>query len=380
MKRIGIIGVGQTRYERMKTEDTYADLIFEATVKALDDARLGIDDIDNVITISNDFWDGRTISSMAITDACGSYGKNVSTVEGDGTFGALYGLMRILSGAFRTTLVVAHCKGSEGSNHFITNAMFNPIYERMIGLDSISSSALQARRYMEKYNITEEQCAMVSVKNHKNAFNNPFAQLAMNITVEDVLKSKMLSDPIKLLDASPISDGACAIILAEEEIAKKGPKRPVWIRGVGHFAEAYNLGDRDLAEPLSLIRAAKKAYTMAGITEPFKEIDVAEIYDAFSYQELLWSEGLGFCKKGGGGRLIESGATEMDGELPINPSGGVLSAHPVLVAGLARIAEITIQLRGEAEARQVHRARVGLAHGINGACGQAHCVWILEGE
>jgi acetyl-CoA C-acetyltransferase len=200
----------------------------------------------------------------------------------------------------------------------------------------------------------------------------------MDISVEDVMNSKMLSDPIKLLDSSPISDGACAIILAEERMTKKVTTRPVWVKGVGHSTDAYNLGDRDLAEPDALIRAAKKAYDMAGIQEPFREIDVAEIYDAFSYQELLWSEGLGFCERGMGGRLIESGKTVKGGMLPINPSGGVLSAHPVLVAGLARIAEITIQLRGEGNGRQVDGAKIGLAHGINGACGQAHCVWILE--
>ena len=378
MERVAIIGIGQTKYERSKRGETFADLVFEVVTKALEDAGIGIEDIDNVVTVSNDFWDGRTISSMAVTDACGAYGKNVSTVEGDGTFGAFYGLMRILSGSFRSTLVVAHCKGSEGSNHLITNAMFNPIYERIIGLDSISSSALQARRYMEKYGVTEEQCALVSVKNHRNALKNPFAQVAMDITVQDVMKSTMLSDPIKLLDASPISDGACAIILAQEQMAKKIATKPVWVKGIGHSADAYNLGDRDLAEPEALIRAAKKAYQMAGIQEPFREIDVAEIYDAFSYQELLWSEGLGFCERGEGGRLIESRATDMGGDLPINPSGGVISAHPVLVAGLARIAEITIQLRGDGNGRQVDGAKVGLAHGINGPCGQAHCVWILE--
>lgn len=378
MERVAIIGIGQTKYEREKRGETFADLVFEAVTKALNDAKIGIEDVDNVITVSNDFWDGRTISSMAITDACGSYGKSVSTVEGDGTFGAFYGLMRILSGSFRSTLVVAHCKGSEGSNHLITNAIFNPIYERVIGLDSISSSALQARRYTEKYGITEEQCALVSVKNHKNAKNNPFAQIAMDITVEDVMNSKMLSDPIKLLDSSPISDGACAIILADEQMARRLPNKPVWVKGIGHSADAYNLGDRDLAEPYALIRAARTAYDMANIQEPFKEINVAEIYDAFSYQELLWSEGLGFCERGKGNKLIESGTTCMEGSLPINPSGGVLSAHPVLVAGLARIAEITVQLRGEGNKRQVEGAQVGLAHGINGACGQAHCVWILE--
>jgi acetyl-CoA C-acetyltransferase len=378
MERIAIVGVGQTKYERMKKGESFADMVFEAVSQALEDARMTIKEIDNVVTVSNDFWDGRTISSMAVMDACGAYEKNVSTVEGDGTFGVLYGMMRILSGSFGTTLVVAHSKGSESTPSLITNGMFDPIYQRALGLDAITSSALQARQYMHQYGISEEQCAKVSVKNHGNARNNPYAQLPMDISVEDVMASRMLSDPIKILDASPISDGACAAILASEERAKKIAQKPVWIKGIGHCAEAYFLGDRDLAQCPSLIAAARKAYGMAGILHPQKEIDVAEIYDAFSYMELLWSEGLGFCRRGEGGKLIDSGKTQMHAELPINPSGGVLSAHAVLVAGLARVAECVLQLRGDAAARQVEGAKMALAHGINGPCGQSHCVIVLE--
>jgi acetyl-CoA C-acetyltransferase len=287
-------------------------------------------------------------------------------------------MMRILSGSFGTTLVAAHCKGSESVSSLITNGMFDPIYQRALGLDAITSSALQARAYMNKYGISEEQCARVSVKNHGNAQNNPFAQLPLNIAVKDVMASRMLADPIKLLDASPISDGAAAVILAGEERAKKITSKPVWIRGIGHCAEAYFLGDRDLAECPSLEAAAKKAYGMAGITNPLKEIDVAEIYDAFSYMELLWSEGLGFCPKGQGGKFIDSGKSRMEGELPTNPSGGVLSAHAVLVAGLARVSECVLQLRGDAGARQVGGVKTAVAHGINGPCGQSHCVIVLS--
>lgn len=380
MERVAIVGVGQTKYEREKRRETFADLVYEVTSKALSDAKITIDEIDNVVTVSNDFWDGRTISTMAVTDACGSHNKCISTVEDDGTFGVLYGYMRILSGCFGTTLVVAHHKGSESESHLITNAMFDPVYQRMLGMDAISSSALQARAYMNKYGITEEQCALVSVKNHKNALNNPYAQIAKELEVSDVLNSRMLSDPIKLLDASPISDGACAVILAEEERAKKIAQKPVWIKGIGHCADAYNLGDRDLAECDSLLRAAKMAYDRAGIKEPLKEIDLAEVYDAFSYQELMWTEGLLFCERGEGGRLIEEGKTSLDGELPVNPSGGVISAHPVLVAGLARVAEAVLQVRGDAEKRQVKGVKTALAQGINGPCGQAHCVIVLGRE
>jgi len=381
MDKAAIVGVGQTKYERGKT-GSFAELVFEAVTKALADAGMESKDIGNVVTVTNDFWDGRTISCMAVAEASGSYGRDATNVEGDGTLGAFYGLMRALSGVYSNTMVVAHSKISEGSPRAIFNCAFDPVYDRILGLDAISSSALQARAYMKKFGVTEEQCARVSVKNHRNAWNNSYAHVPLDITVKDVMQSPKLAEPIKRLDASPISDGACAIVIATEEEAKKKKraKKPIWIKGVAHCADAYRLGERDLSYSNALEAAARKAYQMAGITDPLKQIDVAEVYDAFSYMELMWYEGLGFCGRGQGGKLIESGQTEMGGELPVNPSGGVLSAHPVGVAGLARIAEAVLQLRGEAGKRQVPRARVALAHGINGICGQTHCVWVLSNE
>ncbi len=376
MEKIAIVGVGQTKYERRKKSETFYDMVYEVTAKALEDAGFGIGDIDHVITISNDFWDGRTISCMAVQEAAGAHDKNVTTVEGDGTFGVFYGVMRCLSGV-GATLVVAHSKGSEGDTRCITNGMFDPVYHRPLGIDAVGAAALQANAYMERYGITEEQCALVSVKNHGNARNNPFAQLQLDLTVEDVLRSRKIADPLKLLDCSPVSDGAAAVVIAGEARAKKARSKPVWVKGMAHCAEAYFPGDRDLADPLALKDAALRSYAMAGITNPFKEIDVAELYDAFSYMEPLWLEGLGFCAPGEGGRMTEQGTTAMGGKLPVNPSGGVLSAHPVLAAGLARIIEAVLQLRGEAGARQVEGAKTALAQGINGPCGQSHCVCIL---
>ncbi|MBU1965460.1 MAG: thiolase family protein [Proteobacteria bacterium] len=379
MEKIAVVGIAQTPYERRKKDQTFYDMVYDVTVKAMEDAGYNLEDIDNVITVSNDFWDGRTISSMAVQEAAGAHDKNVSTVEGDGTFGAFYGAMRVLGG-FRTTLVVAHSKGSEGDPKYITNGMFDPIYHRPLGIDAVTAAALQANAYMTRFRVTEEQCARVSVKNHGNARNNPMAQLPMQITVEDVMRSRKIADPLKLLDCSPVSDGAAAIIIADEGMAKKARKAPVWIKGIAHCADAYLLGDRDLANPRALREAARRAYAMAGIADPRREVDLVELYDAFSYMEPLWLEGMGFCGPGEGGRLTESGATAMGGELPVNPSGGVLSAHAVLVAGLARIIECVLQVRGEAGARQVAGARTALAHGINGPCGQSHCLWVLGKE
>jgi len=378
MDKAAIVGVGQTKHAARRKEVSYGEMVYEAVIAALEDAGIGMDDIDNVITTSNDFWDGRTISCMATSDASGVPGKNTSCVEGDGTFGAFYGMTRVLSGSYDTTLVTAYSKGSEGVSPIISNAAFDPILSRELGLDMVSACALQARSYMDRYGITEEEIAQVSVKNHGNALHNPNAHMGLDLTVEDVMQSRQVASPLKLYDISPISDGACAIVIANEKRAKQISNQPVWLNGVSFCADAYSLGDRDLFECQALEKAARGAYKMAGIQDPTKEIDIAEIYDAFSYQELLWSEGLGFCEKGAGGKLVTSGATAKDGSLPINPSGGLMGAHPVIAAGLIRMVEAVYQLRGEAGETQVNKqVNTALVQGLNGVCGQSHCVWIL---
>jgi acetyl-CoA C-acetyltransferase len=376
MEKVAVMGVGQTSFEREKNE-TFEEMVFEAVKTALADAGGEIGDIDNVLTVSNDFWDGRTISSMSVMYASGAWDKDVSTVEGDGIFGAIYGVMRTLAGSFDTTLVVSHVKGSEGRMNLITNGMFDPIYQRALGIDATTSAALQARCYMERTGATEEDFARVSVKNHRNGLRNPQVHLGMDLSVEDVLRSRKISDPLKLYDCSPVSDGAAAIVLANERGRLRFRQEPVWVRGMGHCSDSYTLGYRDLANPRALRAAADKAYRMAGIGDPLRELDVVELYDAYSYMELLWCEGLGLAPEGRGVDLVRSGATDMDGDLPVNPSGGVLSAHPVLVAGMARLTEAVLQVRGEAGKRQVAGAKTALAHGINGACGQAHGVIVV---
>ena len=376
MERVAVIGVAQTKYEAGKRE-TFHELVYDVCTRALKDAGITVKDVDNIVSVSSDFWDGRTISSRAIQDAAGAFGKDISTVEGDGTFGALYGMMRILSGSFGVCMVVAHHKGTESNMSGITNTAFDPLVERKLGIDSIASAALQARRYMLASGTTERQCAMVSVKNHRNAMRNPLAQLPMDITVEDVMNSPVLASPLKKLDCSPRTDGACAMVLAAERNAKKltTNKKRVWLLGVGHCADAFRIGDRDLADTRALRKAAETAYDMAGIGP--EDLDVAEVYDAFSYMEPMWLEGMGIAPEGLGGEYEERGYYDFEGKLPVNPSGGRLSSHPVQVAGLAAMAECVLQLRGSAGKRQVKGAQVALAHGINGMCGQSHCVWVL---
>lgn len=380
MERAAIIGVGMLNIEKNKIRETFADMVWKAVNMALDDAGMTIDDIDNVITTSSDFWDGRTISCMAVGDASGASDKNVSCVEGDGTYGAFYGMARTLSGYYKTTLVTGHSKGSESVSSLITNAAFDPIYERGLGMDMVTAAALQANAYMHRTGVTAEQTALVSVKNHGNALKNPLAQLPMAITVDDVLQSEMIADPLRKLDCSPVSDGCCAIIIAHESEAEKWRKKPVWIRGASICADGFFFGDRDLSRAKALTEAARKVFSMAGISDPRKEIDLIELYDAFSYQELMWLEAMGFADDGGAAGLLEEGVFYMDGIMPVNPSGGLLAGHPVIAAGLYRIAEVVQQIRGEAGDHQVRKAGTGLAHGVNGLCGQSHCLWVLDGN
>jgi acetyl-CoA C-acetyltransferase len=247
-----------------------------------------------------------------------------------------------------------------------------------LGFDELTC-ALQARRYLNKYKITEEQCAQVSVKNLKNGKLNPFVHRSRGVTVDQVMASARLADPIKELDAYPVTDGACAMILATEDKARKWCSTPVWLTGMASRLDSFYLGDRDLAKTASLTLAAKKAYRMAGISDPRKEIDLVELSDFYSYQELLWLEGMGFCRPGKAAKMLEQGITALGGELPVNPSGGILSGNPVTVAGAIRVAEAALQLMGKAETPGGRRRRA-LAQGHCGPCGQGQCDHPGEGS
>jgi acetyl-CoA C-acetyltransferase len=376
--RVGIVGIYQTKYEPRKVFDSYPELVFEASSGVLEETGLTIGDMDQIVTNSQDFWDGRTISNRTVSEACGSVLRSESKVAMDGSFAVFYAAMRIMSGCFDSCLLVSHCKMSEGDPHLINNAMFDPLYQRVLGFDELSTCALQARRYMNKHKITEEQCAQVSVKNLRNGKLNPHVHRAMEVSVDQVMRSAKLADPIKELDAYPVTDGACAMILASEEKAKKWCPNPVWLAGMASRLDSFYMGDRDLAETASLTLAAKKAYQMAGVSNPAKEIDLVELSEFYSYQELLWLEGMGFSRRGEAGKMVDKGITELEGELPVNPSGGILSGNPVTVAGVIRVAEAALQLMGKAGKHQVEGAKKALAQGHCGPCGQGHCVIVLE--
>jgi len=380
MDKVAIVGCTQTKYEADKIDQTYSELVFEVVKKLHNNLGITNDDVGCVITSSNDFNDGRTIANMAIQDAVGSVRKAESRVSGDGAFAFMYGAMRILSESFDTVMVVSHCKCSEVNQYLVNNTIFDPYYQRHLGLDQVSSAGLMANMYMNKYNVTEEQAARVVVKNRKNALNNPYAHLQEEITIKKVLDSKMMAYPLKELDFPPFSDGAVAMLLAKEDVAKKMTETPIWFKGYGNCTDAYYLGNRNMTDLIGLELAAKEAYRMAGVNNPVDDLDVCEVSENFSIHELMIYEALGLCDKGEGGTFIESGETEMNGSVPVNPSGGVLSSNPTMANGLIRVAEIVLQLQGKADKRQIPNAKTGLAYGMNGICSQGNCVLIFGGE
>ena len=387
MQRVGIVAAAQTPFQADRCDVSIGELIWEVVEQIIQETGLKFEaqvtnsdepQIDKIISCSEDFWQGRTISDMFCHLEMGALNMSLTKVAADGAFAVYHGIINILSGKDDVVLVVAHKKESETVRSVIENAALDPIYLRPLGMEFLNLAAMQAHSYMQRYGISEQQCASVVVKNRGNAFRNPFAQEPLELTVSDVLGSKMLSSPIRALDCKPVSDGACALVLAREEKARALVDRPVWITGIGNCYDTHYPGDRDLAACESLRHAAQRAYGLAGIDDPRKQIDLAEISEVYSFEELLWMEGLGLCERGEAGNLLDDGVTSLDGGLPVNPSGGVLSGNPDGVAGLSRVAEAFLQLQGQAGARQVPGARTALAHGRYGPAGQSHCVITLS--
>jgi len=378
--KVAIIGVAQSKYVE-SSRDALVDIIFEATARALEDAQLKISDIESVTLAAHDMVDGRAITSMLTAPPAGAYLKDEIRVADDGAFAVALACLRILSGDFPTSLVVSWSKCSESVNdtlHKVANLSYDPFFYRPFALNDVTSSAIQAQRYMSKYNITEAQAAQVVVKNRTNGLKNELAHLQSKVTVDEVMKSKPVSLPLKMLDLPPWSDGACALVLASEDVARRSKKPCAWITGLGWASDTYYSGDKDLAELESLSLAANQAYKMAGISNPSKDIDVGELHDITSFHELMEYEALGFCPKGMAGKYLDSRATATDGDLPVNPSGGCLSSNPFTAVGLIRVAEAALQVMGRAGNHQVPGVKTALAHGISGLCAQSNCVVILS--
>ena len=369
-RRVAVIGAGMTLFRRRMLE-TGRELSFEACRMALDSAGMSNEDVESVVLgTAPDAFDGIHMKGEYLMDGAGGTNKPYTRVYvggGTGVFTPIAGWWHIASGLFDTCMVVAEEKMSPLHPHpqYAFWSIFDHTLERPLGVNLLWIFSLEMRRYMHAYNVKEEDIALVSVKNKANALDHPCAQLGARITVDDVMKSEPICSPVKRLDVSPPSDGAAAAILVSEEVARKYTDDPVWIDGVGWNVDTQYWTNRDLYYPQYLEEAARMAYKMAKIDNPRKQIDFAEVYDPFDYKELHHLEGVLLAKKGEAPKMTKEGITQRDGDLPVNPSGGLLGVgNPIAAAGMMKICELFWQLRGEAGKRQVKKeVKTGLAQG-----------------
>ncbi len=359
--KVAIVGAGLTLFRRRMLE-TPRELAWEAARMALDEAGLTIKDIDCVVIgTAPDAFDGIHFNGEYLADGSGGFMKPTVRVYvggGTGVFVPIAAWWHAASGLCDTVLAVAEEKMSPAQPHpqYVFAYIWDPIIERPIGPNLIWIFAMEMRRYMYKCGVAKETIAKVSVKNKRNALDHPSAQAAANITVEDVLKSELLVWPVNRLDISPVSDGAAALVLAREKVARRLTDSPVWVEGVGFTLDNTHWYNRDLAYPRYVEYAARMAYKMAGIERPWKEIDVAEPYDPFDYKELHHIEGLMLARRCEAPKLLEEGWFDRDGELPTSPSGGLLGVgNPIAAAGLMKVAELYWQLSYKAGRRQVKK-------------------------
>jgi acetyl-CoA C-acetyltransferase len=360
MRKVAVVGAGMTRFVR-RAQETPKELTWQATRMALDSSEMTMDDNDAVcLGTAPDSFDGIHMKGEYLSDGAGGWQKPfIRSYVGGGTgvFVPIQGWYHVASGMFDTCLVVAEEKMSSYYPHaqaaFLT--IFDHTTERPLKPNLLWIFALEMNRYMHTYGISKDDIALVSVQNKRNAANHPCALLGdADITVKDVLDSEVLAWPVQRLDVSPVSDGAVAIILAAEHVAKRLTDKPVWIEGVGWNLDTSYWANRDLAYPRYVEYAARMAYEMAGIKEPRKEINLVEPYDPFDYKALHHLEGLQLADRGQAPRLYIDGVAAPDGDMPVCPSGGLLGVgNPIAAAGLMKIAELFWQLRGEAGLRQV---------------------------
>jgi len=375
MTKVGIVGVGHAKFDK-RSDATIRELAHEAVVPALEDARITVRDLDaSVIAIAGEEFAGQGAPAAVVQDYIGLSGKPTFRVEAacaTGSAGIRTGWSLIRSGLAEAVLVLGVETMTHLSSARATELMAragDTKWEYPFGVTFPGFYALMATAHMNQFGTTREQLSMVSVKNHKYGAMNPYAHLQKVITLEEAMKSVIISYPLNLYDCCLISDGAAAVILANEERSKQMNDTPIWIEGLGAASDAMLISERPTLTGLTGSRlAAEQAYKMAGITA--RDVDVAEVHDCFTIAEIMAYEDLGFCEKGEGGKFIEEGQSYIGGRTPVNIDGGLKSkGHPLGATGVSMAVEITKQLRGEAGDRQVSGAEIGLSHNV-GETGQ----------
>lgn len=377
---VAIVSVYQTPYKERYDDMMLEELIYQSFQRILREAGLSIQDVDSVVIASSDMTDGRAISCMVTGGPAGSYMKNLLNLSSSGEHAFHLGTMQIMSGLHELTLVASWSKPSEGPMMEAERLCCEPYFTRSIGVNSLIGSSLEASSYLSKHKPDRDAISLVSVKNRKNAVKNPLAHLQEEVHLDAVSESPVVSWPLTALEVPPHSDGVTVMLLASEEAASRFPGPKAWIKGIGWATESYWMGERDLSFLSSIEKAAKQAYKMASITNPLQQLDVAELQEASTFNEIMQYEALGFSERGEGWKLVKDGVVFPDGTLPVNLSGGALSSNPSFGSGLVRIAEVALQVTGKAGERQKPGVTTGIATGVSGFASQNGSVVILSSE
>ena len=367
-QRIAIVGAGYTALRPISPEVSFREMIYEAAVKAYADAGIEPQQVDTFISLSEDYLEGTAIADEYVPDQLGAVLKPVHTIAADGITAMGSAVMQLETGQFDIAVVEGRSKASNilYPAHIEAFAL-DPIYMRPLGFHPRFVAGLEMRAYLEGTGTTEEQAALVVAKNRGNALRNPLAAYPAALSVEDVLGSKPVAEPLKDGEVARYADGAIVLVLATEEAASRLRGKPVLIRGIGWAQDTPNLEEREWSRAVYAELAARRAYEIAGIGNPSEEIDLAEVDDTFSYKELQHLEALGLAPPGQAGKQMEEGNFDAEGPLPVNVSGGNLGCgYTYDMSGLRSVLEVVLQLRGVAGERQVNGARVGLAQSWRG--------------
>lgn len=372
MSEVAVVGVGQTAFSKA-CNVSIKELSFEAFRESLLDAgNIDVQDIDGSLIASAPEYDKQRSPAGAISEYLGLNPRPSFYVESlcsSGTTGVrvAYGLIK--SGLNDVIAVIGFQKMSELSAAEVQERMgrgADIVWESPLGLTMPDGYALFARAHMQKYGTTREQLGMVKVKSSKYAAINPKAAFQREISMEDVLNSRMIADPLRMFDCVSNADGAACVILASAEKAKKITDTPVWVKGIGTASDTLSVANKASLTGLECAaEASRQAFRMAH-AEP-RDIDVAEVHDCFTISEIMAYEDVGFCERGEGGRLIQDGETYVDGKIPVNVDGGLLGkGHPIGATGGSQVRTIVRELRGDAGKIQVKGAELGLVHNIGG--------------
>ncbi len=375
-----VVGVGQTKYASTRGDVSMAGLVREAATRALDDAGMTWSDIDAVVVgKAPDMFEGVMMPELYLADALGAVGKPLMRVHTAGSVGgstAIVAAGLVQAGVHQRVLTVAFEKQSESDAMWALSRPLPFAPPTIAGAGGYFAPLI--RSYIRRSNAPDHVGIMVGVKDRQNALRNPYAHLQIeDISFEMVAESAMLWDPIRYLETCPSSDGACAMVLASEPVADRSSGTPAWVLGTAMRSEPTMFAGRDAVNPQAGRDCVADLYRQAGITRPRQEIDVAEIYVPFSWYEPMWMENLGFAPEGEGWKMTDEGATAFEGDMPINPSGGVLSSNPIGASGMIRFAESAMQVRGQAGEHQVDGARMALGHAYGGGS-QFFSMWMVS--